>query len=313
MRRLVVLLLTLGGVGCGNEPPTRSWTPAECLADPACPVPLVSAHRGNCGAGEPENTIAAYLACEERGVPMVEIDLRPTVDGFFVSMHDDTVDRTTDGEARFPGRTEVSGLTLAEFQSLVIDDPRCVDDPDADPDRCHPATFEAALLRTSLLFDVDFKDGDATSFGNVVLAAGAASRILLFDSNVQTLRAYRAVVPGGLVMPRAYVDFEFQTLVGPDNADLGLRWIHGEASLIAEEAAILAPANVRLYVNGWDAATGPDLFLTAAAAGDPAVAAAQRQRAWDSLEAMIAAGARGFGTDYGDQYAAYLYPAGFGN
>ncbi|MBI5482214.1 MAG: hypothetical protein HY906_25385 [Deltaproteobacteria bacterium] len=68
MRRLVVLLLTLGGIGCGNEPPARTWTPAECLADRACPLPLVSAHRGNCGAGEPENTLAAYLACEARGV-----------------------------------------------------------------------------------------------------------------------------------------------------------------------------------------------------------------------------------------------------
>jgi hypothetical protein len=55
------------------------------------------------------------------------------------------------------------------------------------------------------------------------------------------------------------------------------------------------------------------LVLAAAAAGGPDGAEAQRQRAWASLEAMIAAGARCFGTDYGDQYSAYLYPAGFGN
>jgi glycerophosphoryl diester phosphodiesterase len=311
MRSLLALLVTLGGIGCGGGA-ARTWTPAECLADRACPVPLVSAHRGNCGAGEPENTIAAYVACEARGVPMVEIDPRQTVDGFFVVMHDDTVDRTTDGETRFPGRTAVAQLTLAEFQSLVIDDPRCVDDPDADPDRCHPATLAAALQRTGLLFDLDFKAGDAVALGELVLAHGAASRVLLFDSNVQTLREYRTVVPDGVVMPRAYVDFEFQTLVGPDNADLDLRWVHGEASLIAEETAILGPADVRLYVNGWDASDGPDLFLALAAAGDPAAAEAQRQRAWESLEAMIAAGARCFGTDYGDLYSAYLYPAGFG-
>jgi hypothetical protein len=311
MGRLVVLLVAATLQGCGGSP-ARTFTPAECLADPACPVPLVSAHRGNCGAGEPENTIAAYLSCEARGVPMVEIDPRQTADGHFVIMHDDTVDRTTDGEVRFPGRTEVAQLTLAEFQSLVMDDPRCADDPDSEPDRCHPATLEAALTRTALLFDVDFKAGDAVALGNLVVAAGAGARVLLFDSNVQTLRDYRTVVPDGLVMPRAYVDFEFQTLVGPDNADLALRWVHGEASLIAEEAAILAPANVRLYVNGWDASDGPDLFLAAAAAGNPDGADAQRQRAWESLEAMIAAGARCFGTDYGDLYSAYLYPAGFG-
>jgi glycerophosphoryl diester phosphodiesterase len=63
-------------------------------------------------SGFPENTLGAYREAILRGFSAIEVDLRATADGHIVVMHDETVDRTTNG------RGQVSELTLAEVRSL---------------------------------------------------------------------------------------------------------------------------------------------------------------------------------------------------
>jgi len=297
-----------------REQAPPSTTPPECLADRGCTIPLISAHRGLCGTA-PENTIAAFLECQAAGVPMVELDTRETADGVVVIMHDSDVDRTTDGEERFPGRADVDELTLAEFKSLVISAPGCAEDPDADPDRCRPPTFRESLERTAdwLLFDVDFKSGDPAAVARVLLDTATTHRALFFDSNLRNLRAYLALVPDGVVMPRATELAEFEALLAAENADLDLRWIHGDPHNIAEVAALLHPAGVRLYVNAFE---DVDLWFGAALVaedlGDEAQQAEYEGRALDALDEMRAAGGDCFGTDFGHRFAEHFYPDGFG-
>ena len=57
---------------------------------------LVDAHRG-ASATHPENTLAAFRAAVEAGADSVELDVQLTADGEPVVIHDDTVDRTTNG------------------------------------------------------------------------------------------------------------------------------------------------------------------------------------------------------------------------
>jgi glycerophosphoryl diester phosphodiesterase len=58
--------------------------------------PLVIAHRGFSGR-YPENTLAAIQGAIDAGADMVEIDVTLTADRIPVVIHDDTLDRTTDG------------------------------------------------------------------------------------------------------------------------------------------------------------------------------------------------------------------------
>mgnify|MGYP001548941896 FL=1 len=61
-------------------------------------APLLIAHRGG-GALAPENTMAAFRqAVEVWGADMLETDVHATADGRLVTIHDPSVDRTTDGE-----------------------------------------------------------------------------------------------------------------------------------------------------------------------------------------------------------------------
>lgn len=75
-------------------------------------APLLFAHRGG-AALAPENTMEAFTsAVEVWGADVLELDVHLTRDGQLVVIHDETVDRTTDG------RGAVRDHTLAEFQEL---------------------------------------------------------------------------------------------------------------------------------------------------------------------------------------------------
>tara|TARA_R110002072_G_scaffold19756_3_gene72833 strand:+ start:1969 stop:2727 length:759 start_codon:yes stop_codon:yes gene_type:complete len=59
-------------------------------------IPLIIAHRGASGLA-PENTLAAFTKAIEIGVDRIEMDLRQTIDGEVVVLHDKTINRTTNG------------------------------------------------------------------------------------------------------------------------------------------------------------------------------------------------------------------------
>jgi glycerophosphoryl diester phosphodiesterase len=75
------------------------------------PFLSLQAHRGAAGLA-PENTLAAFKLALELGVDGTELDLQATKDGSVVVIHDDTVDRTTDGRGR------IGDLTLEEIRRL---------------------------------------------------------------------------------------------------------------------------------------------------------------------------------------------------
>lgn len=94
------------------------------------PKKLNVAHRGASGYA-PEHTLAAYRLAIEQGADFVEQDLAVTKDGVLICLHDASLERTTDVEAKFPtrfsevtieGKTRKAWLandfTLAEIKTL---------------------------------------------------------------------------------------------------------------------------------------------------------------------------------------------------
>ena len=72
---------------------------------------FVAAHRG-WRSRYPENTMEAFRAAVELGVDQIETDIRITKDGELVLIHDDKVDRTTNGSGK------VCEMTLSELRAL---------------------------------------------------------------------------------------------------------------------------------------------------------------------------------------------------
>lgn len=111
---------------------------------------LIFAHRGSAGT-HPENTMAAFEAAVKAGAEGLEIDIHLTKDGVPVVIHDDTVDRTTNGTGR------VKDYTLEELKKL-------------DAGSWFNANFEGAVIPTleevlhwmsptSLLLNIELKSG----------------------------------------------------------------------------------------------------------------------------------------------------------
>lgn len=71
----------------------------------------VIAHRGASGIA-PENTLSAFQKAVELGAGFIETDLQLSRDARLVALHDDTLERTTDG------RGAVSSKTLEELRKL---------------------------------------------------------------------------------------------------------------------------------------------------------------------------------------------------
>ncbi|MEU1627111.1 glycerophosphodiester phosphodiesterase family protein [Streptomyces sp. NPDC020096] len=68
-------------------------------------------HRGVMGV-EPENTLRSFVRADREGLDGIELDLHLSKDGALVVMHDETVDRTTDGSGA------IKDFTLAELRQL---------------------------------------------------------------------------------------------------------------------------------------------------------------------------------------------------
>ena len=71
----------------------------------------IFAHRGSTGT-HPENTLASFKEAVRVGSDGIELDVHLTKDGHLVVIHDETVDRTTNGTG------EIRNLTLAEIKAM---------------------------------------------------------------------------------------------------------------------------------------------------------------------------------------------------
>ena len=115
---MTMLMMTGGLVSVAQASPPQA---PRKLNDPKGGV-FVVAHRGCHNPAPsrglydptPENSLQALERCVALGVDMVETDVRRTKDGVLVIMHDETVNRTTNGTGR------VADMTVAEFKQLRL-------------------------------------------------------------------------------------------------------------------------------------------------------------------------------------------------
>ena len=95
---------------------------------------VVTAHRGFSGR-YPENTLTAFDEAVKIGADIVEFDVRSSKDGVPIILHDETLDRTTDGS----GKPEDYLLSELKALKVTINSESC-------PDKiCRIPTFEEVL------------------------------------------------------------------------------------------------------------------------------------------------------------------------
>ena len=132
---------------------------------------LCIAHRG-ASFYEPENTLRAFKRAIEMGCDGIELDVRRSKDGKVVVIHDESVDRTTNGKGK------VSEMTLEELKKL-----------DAGKGEKIPLLEEVLQQINSPLYFVEIKEqGYESEVVNVVKNLGKMDEVVFISSNQESLK-----------------------------------------------------------------------------------------------------------------------------
>ncbi len=149
--------------------------PARSFFD--LPAPLAFAHRG--GAAEaPENTWKAFAYAVSLGYHYVETDIRATLDGVAVALHDPTIDRVS-GQ---PGA--VDKMTWPQLQAVRLQDGREV-----------PRLDEMLATWPEVRWNIDVKRREAIApVIDAIKHAGATDRVLVAAFSARRTTRVRAAL-----------------------------------------------------------------------------------------------------------------------
>ena len=157
--------------------------------------PMVIAHQGGEGL-RPSNTMLAFENAVALGVDVLEMDVHSTADGALVLIHDDTVDRTTDGTGR------VNDLSLAEIQQLDAGDYWTPDDGATYPYRGQgariPTLDEVLSAFPEMKFNIEIKQTEpsiAALLCETLRAHGLTDRTLVASFHPTAMNEFRAACP----------------------------------------------------------------------------------------------------------------------
>ncbi|MBG36316.1 MAG: hypothetical protein CMH92_10965 [Oceanicaulis sp.] len=148
-------------------------------------VTLLQAHRTGDRAGAAENSIGAMQASLDDGALFMEMDVAKTSDGVLILMHDDTVDRTTNGTGR------VDEMTYAQISEL-----RLVDVDGHELDEGVPTFSDAlAFLDGRGFAQVDLKDTTFDEIGAALVAADAVDRAVVITNSIDAAIILSGILP----------------------------------------------------------------------------------------------------------------------
>jgi glycerophosphoryl diester phosphodiesterase len=222
-----------------REDAWQPWSPGRPVATPG--LAAVIGHRG-AAARAPENTLAGLKKAHELGASWVEFDVMLTRDGVPILIHDETLQRTTNGRGRMPERT------AAEIRPLDAGGwfgPAFAGEP-------VPTLEEAIalLLELGLAANVEIKPatGHETATGEVVadvlrrLWPKDGPRLLLSSFERPALAAARMVAPA---IPRGLLAEALPGDWPEAMQELGCATLHlGHANLSASALELLPEAGV---------------------------------------------------------------------
>lgn len=153
----------------------------------------VFAHRGF-SASYPENTMLAFEKAIETGCAGIELDVQLTRDGEIVVIHDETVDRTTNGKGK------VRDYSLGELRRLDANQ-RFAGKYGFHPIPTLSEYFEAVRDK-NLITNIELKNGICPYPGleqkliAMVKAFSLEEKVLYSSFNHQSLLTMRALSPG---------------------------------------------------------------------------------------------------------------------
>jgi glycerophosphoryl diester phosphodiesterase len=171
------------------------------------------AHRGN-RVDCPENTLAAFRQAFADGADLLETDLHLSRDGVFMCIHDETLERTTNGHGK------VAKKTLAELKQLSASYGR----PEFAAERIPTLAETAAILPTDAALALELKtdrflqEEICQQLVDELTRLGIRDRVVVISFNAERVQAVQRAAPdiaaGFITLSRPWPVKDVQ-LLGP--------------------------------------------------------------------------------------------------
>jgi glycerophosphoryl diester phosphodiesterase len=235
---------------------------------------MAIAHRG-ASSYAPENTFAAFDLAIEMGARHLELDVHFSSDGHLVVIHDDTVDRTTDGSGPVTSRS-LAALTALDAGAWF--------DPRFKGERI--PTLGAVLERYwGAHLHVELKGhsaGLAQRAVDMIRSSGIATNVTITSFQKAKLEETRAYAPE---LPTGWLVGEVSDAVVAQARAMGLTQLCPRAGAVTPELVSRLHAE-GLVVRAWGVATE------------------------DLMRQVVTAGADGMTVNFPDKLLAYLATPG---
>lgn len=171
-----------------KSPPSRYYDRA--------PVPLVIAHQGGDGVW-PGDTMFAFENAAAIGSDVLEMDAHLTTDGHIVLMHDEEVDRTTEGTGL------IENLTLEEIKRLDAAYDWSIDDGATFPHRGQgirvPTLDEVFEKFPDMRYVIEIKltrNPIDKPLCDLIRKHGMQDKVLIGSFHDEAMKNFRAICPG---------------------------------------------------------------------------------------------------------------------
>ncbi|MDN3546729.1 glycerophosphodiester phosphodiesterase family protein [Mucilaginibacter aquaedulcis] len=156
---------------------------------------MVAAHRA-VHTHYPENSLGALQEAIRLGIDIVELDIRQTKDHVLVIMHDDKVDRTTNGKGN-----------LVDFTYQQLMELRLVQNGKPTDEKVPTLEQVLKMAKGKILVDIDFKLGDEDALKRTyktIEETQITNQVLFFLYQYKNTPSVHAINPDVKIMPRAY-------------------------------------------------------------------------------------------------------------
>ncbi|OYT28338.1 MAG: glycerophosphodiester phosphodiesterase [Thermofilum sp. ex4484_79] len=206
----------------------------------------ITGHRGAPDEA-PENTLTSFKKAIEIGVDYIELDVRMTRDNQLVVIHDETVDRTTNGTGN------VSSYTLNELKEL---DAGSWFSKEFRGEKIPTLREALELIDNNCIVEIELKEDNLEEkVGLLLEELGMTGNVIVSSFNKQRIYKFKTIfkkVPTVLITGRYY-----DNLMADALGSLANRVDVGFESLSRDTVKYL---HLRcLFVNGWIVDTLPQL------------------------------------------------------
>lgn len=175
--------------------------------------PFIFGHRG-ARAHAPENTLAAFRLAREQSADGIELDAKLSADGEIVVIHDQTVDRTTNGKGR------VADLSLADLKRLDAGSsfsPAFKAEPIPTLEEVFIAVGRDLLVNVELTNYGSLRDSLPDKAAALIRKLGLEGRVIISSFSPSNLVRFRRLIPEvplGLLTMTGFSGWVARSLLG---------------------------------------------------------------------------------------------------